>query len=340
MEYALMGNKIWRYLELEKIQHLPNRGRELLGRYLYFTEKRDGSCLAVYLKLKSRFKRILIKLNLKRTVGALKWHTLSVSSRNMESAEKSICNDFYTCGEAGAVLSYLKDNPTHIVFGEILRKGISPTRIEDHEKVEFIVFDIYDGTCFLGYQQVHQFCFHYGMKCVRLFGEGRFTSTESLYEYRDQMLEICKQEKREGVVLKTFNDEGKPLYAKEKLDTATPRGQPKLEKGRPQYPPLPLSEAMGAVDKVYADLGQAFGEKAKAMPLVARYIQEEMKKHLCGQPEYDFYRLYCDYCKDHNITTITDVTKVTNVTTMVTKVSIWKKIFTKVKNIGKKIHRL
>jgi hypothetical protein len=173
--------------------------------------------------------------------------------------------------------------------------------MEKHDKVEFIVFDIYDGNKFLSYQQVHQFCFHYGIKCVRLFGEGKFISMESLLDYRDQMFEICKQENREGIVLKTFYEDGKPLYAKEKLDTATPRGHPKIEKGKPQYLPLPFSEAIGAIDKAYADLGKDFSNKKKAMPIIAKYIQEEMRKHLCSSPETNFYNLYRQYCNDHNI---------------------------------------
>ena len=43
-------SKEWRYMELEKIQHLLNEGRVLLGRYIYWTEKRDGSCLAIWMK--------------------------------------------------------------------------------------------------------------------------------------------------------------------------------------------------------------------------------------------------------------------------------------------------
>jgi len=290
--------KIWRYLELNRISHLRHDGRELLGKYIYFTEKRDGSCLAVWLKLLPRWKRFLNRISRKRYPCK---YQIVVSSRNMEFAEKLIKGDFYKCADSIFVLKYLNDNPTHIVFGELLRKGLSPTRIENHEKVEFIVFDIFDGERFLGFQQVHQFCYHYNMKCVRLFGEGRFTSMKSLLKYRDKMLKLCKKEKREGVVIKTFQEGNKPLYCKEKLDIARSRGKPKLEKGKPQFPPLPFSEAIGAVDKAYADLGKNFSDKNKAMPLVARYIQLEMKKHLCSKPEINFYNLYVQYCKDHNI---------------------------------------
>lgn len=286
-------------MELEKIARLPNRGRELLGMHIYFTEKRDGSCLAIWLKEETG-KIAALKRFFRKPLR----RTLTVSSRNMETAEKGITKDFIDCDESPRVLEYLMDNKTHIVFGELLRLGISPTRIENHEKVEFFVFDIFDGTQFLSFQQVHQFCYHYGMKCVELYGEGRFTSVKSLLDYRDKMLELCKSDQREGVVLKTLTKEGKPLYAKEKLDIATPRGHPKIEHGKPEYPPLPLSEAMGAVDKAYADLGEVFGDKSKAMPLVARYIQEEMRKHQCSSPEFNFFNLYCQYCEEHNIKTI------------------------------------
>jgi len=293
----------WRYMELDKILHLQYDGRELLGKFIYFTEKRDGSCLAVWLKQLSKGRRLLNKILRKKAdniPNPYKWQIM-VSSRNQETAENDIRVAFHKCEDSTPILAYLNDNPDHIVFGEILRKGLSPTRIENHEKVEFIVFDIFDGKHFLGYQQVHQFCYHYGAKCVRLFGEGRFTSMESLLSYRDEMLKICEEEKREGVVLKTFREDGKPLYVKEKLDTATPRGHPKIERGKPDTSPLPMSEVLGAVDKAYADLGKDFSDKKKAMPMVARYIKEEMRKHICSAPEMDFYSAYILYCKDHNI---------------------------------------
>lgn len=297
--------KYWRYMELNKITHLRNEGRELLGKYICFTEKRDGSCLAIWLKKKSKYRRLINRILGRRPVAVLHPdYYFMVSSRNMEIAEKSMQNDFKISDDYIKTKQYLRDNPTHIIFGELLRKGLSPTRMENHDKVEFIIFDIYDGNRFLVYQQVHQFCFHYGMKCVRLFGEGRFTSMKSLLKYRDQMFEICRQEKREGIVLKTFHEDNKPLYAKEKLDTATPRGHPKIERGKPQYSPLPFSEAIGAVDKAYVDLGKDFSDKKKAMPMIARYIQEEMKKHLCDSPEINFYDLYRQYCNDHGIKVI------------------------------------
>ena len=41
---------IWkRYVELEPIKRLKNEGRELLGKEIYITEKRDGENVSVWL---------------------------------------------------------------------------------------------------------------------------------------------------------------------------------------------------------------------------------------------------------------------------------------------------
>jgi len=284
-------SKKWRYMELNKIIQQRYGGREFLGKWIYWTEKRDGSCVAVWMKQKKKFLQCLRIIEYETTV----------SSRNQEKADRGITGDFFGSSECVHVIEYLKDNPTHLVFGELLRLGLSPTRIEDHKEIEFIVFDIFDGKKFLNYTQVHQQCYHYKMKCVELFGEGRFTTIESFLKYRDEMLKICKKAGREGVVLKTFVDD-KPLYAKEKLDTATPRHSAKIERGQPKYPKLPDSEAQGAVDKAYADLGKKFADKGVAMPLIAKYIQEEMKKHKCSAPAMNFFYYYTKYAEDRGIT--------------------------------------
>jgi len=305
--------KLWKYMELNSIIHLPLAGRELLGKWIYFTEKRDGTCLAIWLKPKSDWQKFKLKLqNFIKVKKNVQFHfyEMVTSTKGQEYAEKDIRTDFFNCEDFKAVETYLAENLTHYIYGELLRIGkdeagrpipaLSPTRIELHEKVEFIVFDIYDGTHFMGYQQVHQTCYHYSLKCVRLFGEGRFTSLESLFAYRDEILKLCKQENREGVVLKTFTSDQQPLYCKEKLDTATPRHPTKIDKGAVTLPPLPDSEAFGAVDKAYADLGQEkFLDKKTAMPLIAQYINEEMHKHLCSAPALNFFRYYTKYLEEN-----------------------------------------
>jgi hypothetical protein len=314
-------------MELNKIIQQQYGGKEFLGRWIYWTEKRDGSCLAVWKKQKKKFLQRFRKVE----------YIVMVSSRNQETAEKKMRNDFFGTIDHCSVLVFLEDNPNYIVFGELLRVGkdgkpaLSPTRIELHKKVEFIVFDIFDGTRFLNYTQVHQHCFHYGMKCVQLYGEGRFTTIKSLFAFRSKMLRKCKRrkEKREGVVLKAFTPDGKPIYAKEKLDTATPRHSTKIERGQVNYPPLPDSEAQGAVDKAFADLGEKFSEKDIAMPLVAQYINEEMRKHKCSAPVKNFFHYYTSYAEDKGIILRLKKREIPQAQQKRKRVSWWKKLWKK-----------
>jgi len=60
-------------------------------------------------------------------------------------------------------------------------------------------------------------------------------------------------------------------------------------------PPLPDSEALGAVAKAHADLGESFADKRVAMPLIAKYISEEQDKHLCSKPANNLFSYYQKY---------------------------------------------
>jgi hypothetical protein len=103
---------------------LRNEGRELLGKYIYFTEKRDGSCLAIWLKLLPKWKRLFNKI-LRRKFANLpdpcKWEVM-ISSRNREYAEKSIKADFLRSGDNVPVLAYLNDNPNSFCFWRTFKK--------------------------------------------------------------------------------------------------------------------------------------------------------------------------------------------------------------------------
>jgi hypothetical protein len=60
-------------------------------------------------------------------------------------------------------------------------------------------------------------------------------------------------------------------------------------------PQLPDSEVMGAVAKCHADLGEAFFDKTKAMPTIAKYVSEECDKHLCSKPGNKLFAYYQNY---------------------------------------------
>lgn len=280
-----------KYPELTGIANLFPSPQVLLGKRIYWTEKRDGTNLAVTL--------VDGRINL--------------FTRHQEASEQ-FTNYFYETEQAESIRIFVEDytydtssirevnefvlNP--VVFGELLIKGKSPARFEVHDHHEFVVFDIWDSVVgrFLPYTSVYQHCYHYQIPVVECFGISRHTSLDSLYTFRDEMLLVAKENSREGVVLKTFNGD-EHIFAKEKLDI--PRiDRVQFDTGGVRLPSLPESEVMGAIAKAHADLGDVFSDRTQAMPLIAKYIEEEMKKHLCGKPEKRLYDSYLQYLEDRN----------------------------------------
>ena len=272
--------KYMKYPELETIAHLPFSGNELVGVTVYWTEKRDGSNLAIRLES-----------------GELK-----VGSRNQPQAAGDITNSFKRSEESPKVEKLLKDNPHLAVYGEMLIKGKSPTKIELHDKDEFITFDIFnfDKDSFIPFNQVQKLCKKYKLPIVELWSKTKPKSLKNLLEIRDNMLEVAKVVTdarggaREGAVLKAYPKVGRPVYAKEKIEWKAPPKEKDL-KEQEYIPPLNDGEIFGAIDKAFVDLGlEKFKETRTAMPLVAKYTQEEAKKHRRKMP-HNLFKFYQDY---------------------------------------------
>jgi hypothetical protein len=269
---------------------LLNPGPQIaLGKDIYWTIKEDGSNIGVY---------------------AGNDGDVHYRSRNMAQASDQFYGYMNSTDEYASLCELLTDsfsqwNDEIVIFGELLTKGKSPTRVEIHEKTRFIVFDIWSTRQrgWLNYTQVHQHCYHYDLPIVELIGTCRCTDMDSLIAFKDQMLEVCKERGKEGTVAKVWDSSLNTgigsgvgsgiLYFKEKLDT------PKIEKlprvvqdGEISLPALPDSEVYGAVEKVRAELGEEFRDIRKAMPLIAQYVGEEMKKHLCTSPERKLFVYY------------------------------------------------
>jgi hypothetical protein len=174
----------------------------------------------------------------------------------------------------------------YVVFGELMTKGKSPTRVETHEKTHFKAFDIWSVKQggFMNYVHAHQECHHAGLPFVELLGTCNVTTMEEFWAFKDMILDTCKALGKEGSVVKAWSPDydGGSLYVKEKLDT------PRLEKlprafseGQVELPELPESEIWGAVEKARADLGEQFTDIKIAMPVVAAYVTVEAKAHNC-----------------------------------------------------------
>jgi len=258
-----------RYPELNPIIRMYPNPEILLGHEIFWQEKRDGSNIGVRIDKRNRI-----------------W----LRSRNQSNASKDFYKYYRDTEEAMKLRQFLLDmrnewNQECVVFGELLVKGKSPTRTELHEKNEFIVFDIWSGKAngFLPYMLVHQYCYQYKLPIVELYGTSQHKTLKSMLKFRDKMLKIAKESKREGVVGKTFEKNVKFKYFKEKLDLPKLEKKPRhIENGKPQLPQLPESEILGALNKVLVDLGKSkFKETKNAMPLFAKYVSLECKKHNC-----------------------------------------------------------
>lgn len=269
-----------RYPSLNPIIRMYPNPEILLGREIYWEEKRDGSNLGAYINEKDN---------------------ISIRSRNMDVASEDFHAAFFDTEEPEKVkelLISMRDewNDECVIFGELLIKGKSPTRTEVHEKNEFVVFDVWSSKIggFIPYVLVYQHCYHFNLPIVELYGTSRHTTLQSLLRHKDIMLEIAKEKGREGVVGKTFEKNTMYKYFKEKLDTPRLEKKPRyIEKGKPVLPPLPESEILGALDKVLVDIGvDNFKVVKTAMPLFAQYVQEERRKHNCSKPDVNLYWYY------------------------------------------------
>ena len=253
-----------RYPELETIIHQYPNPEILLGRDITWEEKRDGSCAGIWVP----------RINFR------------IRSRNMDIASKDMHKAFIRTGLVMNVKELIKDMTTQwrhkdvVLFGELLQKGKSPTRLEFHEKDEFVLFDIWADGKFLPYTLVHQYCYQYKIPFVELYGTSRHTTMESLLQFRDQMLEVAKSKGREGVVGKIYEGDHTKFF-KEKLDLPKIEKLPrKIDDGEPKLPELAESEIFGALEKVRVDIGDnKFKQTKEAMPLFAKYVKIECDKH-------------------------------------------------------------
>lgn len=278
-----------KYPELNRISLLYPTPQILLGEEIYWTEKRDGSQLRIALDEKGE---------------------VVVATHHQEEASEMFKNYFMGTEEAPKVIEFLKEsngfgnNPTAdfnigaVVFGEMLVKGKSPARFEHHERHEFVLFDIWSNknSTFLSYTAAYQNAYHYKIPIVECWAMTRHISIESLMEHRDKMLELAKEKKREGTVLKCYS---KQIFAKEKLDVPV-IPIVVIEEGNTQLPNLPDSEVTGAIAKAHADLGADFMDKTKAMPLIAKYVAEEQDKHFCSKPLKKLFSAYTEYIEGLN----------------------------------------
>ena len=270
-----------KYPHLDRLERLEPGPQVALGTELFWTLKADGSNVGI----------------------ALVDGEPHIRSRNLPRAQMDVYTALKISPQWAGILDLLTSasdwGDQYVLFGELCQKGKSPTRIKTHAETHFVPFDLWSmkNQRFEHYVKFHQECIHAGLEPIELMGTCNVATLEELYEFERTMLDECKARGEEGCVAKgyIFNDFNKGdnagtkrgiIYFKSKIDLPRLEKIPRMESDdRVKLPPLPDSEIFGAIEKVRVDLGEsAFRDIKQAMTLVARYIQEECKKHLCESP--------------------------------------------------------
>jgi len=277
MAIQMKTDEVIKYPKLGYLRESPHNGRELLGKLIFFEEKRDGSNI-----------RCFIDEN----------DNLQFGSRNKIPASddiiKSIKNTGYdTILRTALYTEKYQWNHDIIVFFELLQKGNSPSRIEYHEKDDIAVFDIYDiNEGWWNYTRIYQFCYQWKLPVVKLWAVSSYSTIERLEKQIEKMLDRAREEDREGVVFKSYEG-GKAYFFKDRLDIPHEKDiEINIDKDTPEYPELPRAEVMNEIQKVLDEIGyEQFRDKKIAMPLIARYVVAEAKRRMCSVPKglYSYY---------------------------------------------------
>lgn len=268
-----MNAETWKkYYDLEPIRRLRNEGRELLGKTLTITEKRDGENVSIWLNESNE---------------------PEISSHNLVTASDDIIVRFKATNEYKKALALLKAESkyhrAYVLYGELLF-AVGPTRIEPRRKwIHWVLFDIWDceEKRYLSYTQLYQTAYHYRIPVVRNICVFVPTCMEELNQQIAQMLKWCKHHRREGIVGKDYENQ---VFFKEKIDL------PKLPKiphhPQVQYPLMPEEKIIRALQHAYDDVGAENWKNVKiAMPIVARHFETEAKEHNFATPR-NMYQLY------------------------------------------------
>lgn len=279
-----------KYIDLEPIRRLRYRGRELLGKEIYLTEKRDGSCIALWLDENEAIK---------------------ISSRNQEEAEEDLQNRVRNTPEFKNIESFLTricslSGMEYVIYAELIYGGkVSPARAEKYNKYDkLIMFDILSAGSgeFLHYNAVHQYAHQFKIPVVRCFQVVEPTRWEEVEELKTLCRTLAKRHRREGIVGKVYAGVGRErIFFKEKVDLPDiPRTE--KEKDTVALPPMPTEKIKRALQHAYDEIISRFGDAAPekwkdrsiAMPIVVNHINTEAKEHLFSPPR-NIYQLYLDF---------------------------------------------
>ena len=257
---------------MEPVRRLRNEGRELLGKTLTLTEKRDGSNISVWLDEAEQ---------------------IHISSHNLCQAADNLVSDFKRTKEYPRVMEALKCekefHKDYVLYGELIGES-GPTKIEPRKKgVRWVLFDAWDCELkrYISYTQLYQIAYHYKIPIVKVVDFFIPTNEEELFAKIEALKKWCKRHRREGIVGKDYENQ---VFFKEKIDL------PKLPKlpRQPQVtlPSMPQEKRIRALQHAFDEVGEANWKDTKiAMPIVAKHFAVEAREHNYG-PVKDMYQLW------------------------------------------------
>lgn len=268
------------YYDMGRIDQLRNSGRELIGKELHITVKRDGENCCIY-------------RNPNSTMVHISSHHQAIADDNIRSVVKAT-------EEYPKILEILEENENYLVYVEHMRKGRGPVKIEMAKTHGFLVLvDIYDlkQERYMSYNYVYQQAHKYKIPIVDLLEIVQPQSIEELSEIRDKWLSWCKTHHREGVVIKQYKGEFQ-IFAKEKIDL--PEKKLKVRDNRPQLPAMPEEKIKSGVEQGIAEvLRKGIDPKnpKESMPIIARYVSTEAREHNYTSPK-NIYKYYLEHLRD------------------------------------------
>ncbi len=264
-----------KYPDLEPIRRLRYEGRELLGKEVFLTEKRDGENVSLWLDDEGN---------------------IQISSRNLVKASTDITSRMKSTPEYERVIELLNDfkDKELILYGELLKR-ISPTRIEPRRKnIHWVLFDILytKNKRFLHYTYIHQLAYQYKIPIVRLIEVFTPVDMDDLFGMVEYSLKWCGRHHREGLVGKVY---GEDIFFKEKRDLPRKLLRIRHEKIEPKLPVLPPERIRRALEHAYDIVGaENWKDKSIAMPEVAKQLVAEAREHRYRPPK-NMYKLYLEF---------------------------------------------
>lgn len=277
-----------RYKDFGRIMQLKNSGRELIGKEIQWTEKRDGSNISFWINDE---------------------HLVCISSHNLEQADNELINKVLSTDEYDIIFKEImqeKEFENCIMFFELISPGRGPTRIEPpHKKARLVLFDIYNTKTdkYYTYNYCFQIAHKFKIPIVKLLDTTCPTTIEELFETRDRLLAWCKRHRREGVVGKAWfsTDAGyESIYFKEKIDLPKLKPMQRPKENEVRLPPMPTEKIFNAVDQAREECeraGNDFSNPRFGMPLVVAHLNTQGREHSYAVPR-DMFQIYQQYLEN------------------------------------------